>query len=441
MIIPNYADIGGPAQQNGNRHYKIFVGPDSAGNPGIWHVYYDGAKEFLVSPAAAPPAVDITAWGQPNPAFAAAPAAPASDQSNGNGGTQAPDTAAPAPASVGAWGGAAPNSMSTNIDAYQAANAAPEPSAPAATDSRPAKPNSDFNWQFNEEKNAWYYDQLHQASDGSSGFIHHYADGSTFYVAKTPPTHSALGIDSSDAMGGGGAGMNSMQTSLAANEPQQTNAQAAADGHDTTTVVETASAVGLVNNADGLHNGTGFSGHASELHSPAPDAAAPAPEVIAAVQAIAPDTHTDTASATPVVSVAPEAASLSPAADASHLYTVVPGDNMWDIAQRNHMSLQDLEALNPQIEHPELILPGQQINLGNGEAVIPPSDPGTAFPTTSSYDSTSTQPQTAEAHKVSMSGWSDGTGSVPHDPTHGIAAVAQVQTDPLKIHDDKASAA
>ncbi len=47
-------------------------------------------------------------------------------------------------------------------------------------------------------------------------------------------------------------------------------------------------------------------------------------------------------------------------------YTVVSGDTMWGIAQSNNIPLSQLEALNPQIQHPELILPGESINIGSG---------------------------------------------------------------------------
>jgi LysM repeat protein len=397
MSVPNYADIGGPAETNGNRHYKIFVGPDSTGRPGIWHVYFDGAKEFLVSPAAAPP--DAMGGGATNSMqTSAAGAIAAAPPVQSNGGVEAPAAASPA-------------------------TATPEP---AAISSHPQKPNNDFNWQFNEQKNAWYYEQLHQATDGSAGFIHHYADGTMEYVAKTPPNGSANGINSSDAMQtapGGLPAFNSSQSS-------------GGDGHDTATVEGSSSSIGAVNNADGLHGATGFSGHASELHSSTPD-------LPAAVQATpAPAVASDASPVAALETVTPVAASVAPPADASHTYNVVVGDNMWDIAQKHNMTLEQLTALNPQIEHPELILPGQQLNLGNGEpAAVASTDGAASFPTTSSYDSTTTQAQTAEAHKVSLGGWSDGTGSVPHDPTHGIAAVAQANTDPLKINDNKPDSA
>jgi spore coat assembly protein SafA len=47
-------------------------------------------------------------------------------------------------------------------------------------------------------------------------------------------------------------------------------------------------------------------------------------------------------------------------------YTVVRGDTLWDIARRNGVSLHDLIAANPQIENPDLIYPGNQINIPGG---------------------------------------------------------------------------
>lgn len=44
-------------------------------------------------------------------------------------------------------------------------------------------------------------------------------------------------------------------------------------------------------------------------------------------------------------------------------YTVKKGDCMWNIAKKNNMSLQDLVKKNPQIKNPNLIYPGNKINL------------------------------------------------------------------------------
>lgn len=44
-------------------------------------------------------------------------------------------------------------------------------------------------------------------------------------------------------------------------------------------------------------------------------------------------------------------------------YTVMPGDNMWNIAQKHNLNLNDLIAKNPQITNPAFIIPGQIINI------------------------------------------------------------------------------
>lgn len=59
-------------------------------------------------------------------------------------------------------------------------------------------------------------------------------------------------------------------------------------------------------------------------------------------------------------------------------YNVVSGDCLWKIARRNGVSLQALIAANPQIKNPDLIFPGQKINIpGQGNAV---SGPATSTP-------------------------------------------------------------
>lgn len=44
-------------------------------------------------------------------------------------------------------------------------------------------------------------------------------------------------------------------------------------------------------------------------------------------------------------------------------HTVKSGDTMWAIAKRNKMSLKQLVEKNPQIKNPNLIYPGNKINL------------------------------------------------------------------------------
>ena len=44
-------------------------------------------------------------------------------------------------------------------------------------------------------------------------------------------------------------------------------------------------------------------------------------------------------------------------------YIVQPGDTLSGIAERFGISLSDLEKANPQITNPNLIFPGQVINI------------------------------------------------------------------------------
>lgn len=66
---------------------------------------------------------------------------------------------------------------------------------------------------------------------------------------------------------------------------------------------------------------------------------------------------------------APE--NLSPVVNetAAEIYTVVSGDNMWDIARKHGMTLQQLEAMNPHAGHPggnfSMIWPGDKLAINN----------------------------------------------------------------------------
>ena len=55
-----------------------------------------------------------------------------------------------------------------------------------------------------------------------------------------------------------------------------------------------------------------------------------------------------------------------PASQRQGEHTVVSGDTLWAIARKHGVSLQELIAANPQIANPDLIYPGDQINLPGG---------------------------------------------------------------------------
>lgn len=70
-----------------------------------------------------------------------------------------------------------------------------------------------------------------------------------------------------------------------------------------------------------------------------------------------------------------------PSNDASsNRYTVQHGDTLSGIAQRFGVSLAALEATNPQIANPNLIYPGESLNIPDGGAVSPTAPPGHGEP-------------------------------------------------------------
>lgn len=68
-------------------------------------------------------------------------------------------------------------------------------------------------------------------------------------------------------------------------------------------------------------------------------------------------------------------------ASADGIYIVQNGDMMWKIAASFNMKLEDLIALNPQLENPNMIYIGDQIHIRKAEAVTEASAPA-AMPTT-----------------------------------------------------------
>lgn len=53
----------------------------------------------------------------------------------------------------------------------------------------------------------------------------------------------------------------------------------------------------------------------------------------------------------------------------SKTHTVVPGDSLWKIAVRYEIGISELIAANPQIKNPNLIYPGDKINIPNIDSI------------------------------------------------------------------------
>lgn len=64
-----------------------------------------------------------------------------------------------------------------------------------------------------------------------------------------------------------------------------------------------------------------------------------------------------------LLSVAMLAALLITTASAATTHTVVRGDSMWKIAVKYQVGLSEIKAANPQISNPDLIYPGQILNI------------------------------------------------------------------------------
>lgn len=57
-------------------------------------------------------------------------------------------------------------------------------------------------------------------------------------------------------------------------------------------------------------------------------------------------------------------------ASADETYTVVKGDSMWKIAVKYEVGLSEIKSANPQISNPDLIYPGQVLNIPTTDASV-----------------------------------------------------------------------
>lgn len=356
-LVPDYKDLGGMVFTNGNRHFKVLVGTDSAGHHGSWHVYYDGAKEFVADAPAPPP--NIVPWGQPNPAMAAPAPAPA----------PAPTPAAPTAATP------------------------EEPHLAGSGSGQAQAPDGSHDWKQNSD-GQWYWVDSSDGNHSVPGHTHVYQDGHKVFVADSP--NIVPWGQPNPAMGGG------------------TAAPAASDGGSTGGTQAPAETSPASNTSEHTHT--------EPVHS------------------VTGNFGDGVAS-----SVANTASSVASHVDGSsgQTYTVAHGDTLSGIAAAHDMSLSQLESLNPDINNPNLILPGQKINLGGhggsdyGPVTVAPAD--NDFPNSSSYNTLGVSDVHANSNDnvAKAAGWADGTGN-PGDPIKDImSGVNHLVTDPLKIQDKK----
>lgn len=54
---------------------------------------------------------------------------------------------------------------------------------------------------------------------------------------------------------------------------------------------------------------------------------------------------------------------------AQQIYTIQPGDSLWKIAVRYQVGISELIQVNPQLKNPDLIYPGEKVNIPDLSAV------------------------------------------------------------------------
>ena len=57
-------------------------------------------------------------------------------------------------------------------------------------------------------------------------------------------------------------------------------------------------------------------------------------------------------------------------AQSTEAYTVVSGDSMWKIAVKHEVGLSEIKSANPHIANPELIYPGQVLNIPKTDLAV-----------------------------------------------------------------------
>jgi LysM repeat protein len=121
-------------------------------------------------------------------------------------------------------------------------------------------------------------------------------------------------------------------------------------------------------------------------------------------------------------------------------YTVKSGDTLSGIADTHGIALAKLEELNSNIKNPNLILPGQTVNIDGGQSGATPAPTINGFPTSSSYQAAGSLPNGSpneggqQVSSTVQGGW--GTGGVATDPAKGAIAIDTNQnTNPLHIND------
>lgn len=298
-------------------------------------------------------------------------------------------------------------------------------------------------WIKNDQKDNVRYGQFYKIVPGNGGNFHVYKDGQRIWV----PDHEDWQIHTGYVAPGAISPNITIPAPVAAPAPAPAPSPAPhanANGGVSAPSPSTPTHSPAVAQESWTIHGTAYDAPGA-MHipasSPAPAPAAPATNHTAEVPHASSNGGVS-AGAVPVATGGSTQAHSSTPGGAT--YTVEHGDTLSQIAESHHISLHELEALNPQIKNPDLIHPGEQVNLGGGggqdSAVAHAAS--AEFPSSSSYQATTAVSNPEKQPQVHTDGWANGTGEVPPDPAkNAIVASSDNNTDPLKIKDDHSQTA
>jgi LysM repeat protein len=415
MASHNWITNNVPGNPRNGQQYYVDNSPDSHGNPGKWHIYKDGTKEFLADNKATPNGG--TPYTPPAP-VAATPAAP-------NGGTTAPNEPPPSTATPPVTGIPAPPKAPEDTslphlysDANQGLDHFYTGDPQSIRDYVEKNPNG-VPLLTNDTKGGPHSGDKYIANPGydsnnNLGLFHLYQDGTFEFIDKHQGSLDKPFYQT-----------NNDPSSPHYNEKYLTITKEGKDG-----------------NIYDVHRYTDDNGKLEEEWIPVSNSSRSATKssTDSPTDSSASATASGTTASTTTTSSNRTREGQSKTSGTQH--TVVAGDTLSGIAAANGIPLADLEALNPQIDNPNLIHPGEQINLGDSrDAPASAENSDTVLPTTSTYASSdaTNQHQLDDGTVEKISGWVGAASEVADDPVKGIidTVANHIQTDPTKIDDNK----
>ena len=363
-------------QETGERYYQIPI--VDRGIPGMEHIYQDGHTEFVANPA---PVTVVSSSPQPTTP-SPAPVAPA----------PAPPPAAPAPAPAPSSPSTPPSTTTTIPEPILAGVQEIEQEIKSMSSTGSPEQTLLTGGQITQQIQQ-LQNQIYDAAGSGPGVINQpelqSLEGQTVTlgVQSIEKEAAALqqegGVSSADVQtlqqqydvlqqnvkmmeerGGlpsDNGNINGAMTSLQNQINAMTTTSTSSSGGTTPPQTPLGSQSGSGSSSSGSSGSTNNNdGSTSSSSSPGATSTGDGstPSQLGSTASAAPSSSGDDSTTSSGSTPAPVASGAT--------YTVVSGDTMWGIAQSNNIPLSQLEAQNPQIQNPELILPGQTINVGGG---------------------------------------------------------------------------